>query len=327
MTRAILKLDNITIEGGTQSRAEINEATVAEYSELYRLKVELPPPQIIYDGVTHFLWDGFHRFHGAGRAGLKELECEQKRGSLRDAILLSLGANHDHGLKRTHADKRKCVLTLLADSEWAKMSNVAVAEACHVGKDLVLELRKSPLKVQVAETHRDILSADSSEKPYAKIPSPSHAEGFSVSDGIPTQEQFHAAGRKIMAAIEEQVGKPSKKKVTGKDGKEYPAKKSKPESKEQTTEDKMKAANSALEALARKITEIGTEAQALQNPHLMIQRYGILVAQLASASATIRAAKGKAVCTECKADSQKVKVCRRCHATGWMDASTHNTYK
>ncbi|MEX2673389.1 MAG: hypothetical protein WD294_14915 [Phycisphaeraceae bacterium] len=59
-----------------------------------------------------------------------------------DAILYSVGANADHGLRRTNADKRASVETLLADDEWAKWSDREIAKRCAVHHDTVNRLRK-----------------------------------------------------------------------------------------------------------------------------------------------------------------------------------------
>src|SRR5450755_183395 len=42
-----------------------------------------------------------------------------------------------HGLRRTNADKRRSVETLLGDEEWQKWSNREIARKCGVGNDLV----------------------------------------------------------------------------------------------------------------------------------------------------------------------------------------------
>ena len=69
----------------------------------------------VFDGTDYWLADGFHRFWAAKEAGLTEIYEEIHPGTLRDAILFSLSANSKHGLRRTNADKRKAVQTLLDD--------------------------------------------------------------------------------------------------------------------------------------------------------------------------------------------------------------------
>lgn len=136
-----LALHHIRIDGGTQPRTELNEETVAEYAEAMAKGDPFPPVDIYYDGSNNWLADGFHRWHAAKQAG-KTLLCNQYQGSRRDAILHSVGANSKHGLRRSNADKRRSVLTLLNDSEWVQMSDVWIAEQCGVSSMFVGKVRK-----------------------------------------------------------------------------------------------------------------------------------------------------------------------------------------
>lgn len=136
-----LKLDQIRIDGGTQTREKINEETVAEYAERYQDGDSLAPIEVLFDGVDHWLVDGFHRWHARARAGFGDIECRITKGTQRDAILKACGANANHGLKRTNADKRKSVKILLSDKEWSARADRWVAEACGVSHTFVAEIR------------------------------------------------------------------------------------------------------------------------------------------------------------------------------------------
>lgn len=139
----MLDLDRIRIDGDTQSREKIDEAVVAEYAEAFRAGVQFPPVIVFFDGSDRWLADGFHRYHGARLAGLTKIYEDITLGSRRDAMLYSLKANATHGLKRTHADKRKAVETLLKDAEWSAWSDRKIAEVCGVGNQLVGEVRRA----------------------------------------------------------------------------------------------------------------------------------------------------------------------------------------
>jgi len=138
-----INIDDIRIDGGTQPRCQIDEALVAEYAEAYADGAEFPPVVVFLDGVDHWLADGFHRVHGAHRAGLDQVRVDLRAGTLRDAVLYSVGANAAHGQRRTNPDKRKAVLTLLEDEEWSGWSNVEIANRCGVGHTLVNTIRGS----------------------------------------------------------------------------------------------------------------------------------------------------------------------------------------
>lgn len=131
-----LNLDAIQIDGGTQCRAALSDETVAEYAEEVRAGGTLPPVTVFFDGSTHWLADGFHRFHAHRSAGETTITADVRTGTQRDAILFAAGANATHGLRRTNADKRKAVEVLLADPEWSQWSDREIGRRCEVRSSL-----------------------------------------------------------------------------------------------------------------------------------------------------------------------------------------------
>jgi len=156
-----IKIESIRIDGGTQARASLDQNTVAEYAEAMEHGAKFPPVVVFFDGADHWLADGFHRYFGSKKIGALDIEAEVREGTKRDAILFSLGANAHHGLRRTNADKRKAVETLLNDAEWAKWSDRQIAKACGVGHPLVASVRSS-------------LESDSSDKPAERTYTTKH---------------------------------------------------------------------------------------------------------------------------------------------------------
>jgi uncharacterized ParB-like nuclease family protein len=136
-----LNLSAIIIDKGTQSRAQISEDTVTDYAEAMQAGDQFPPVVVYHDGVDYYLADGFHRLHAAKRLHKASIQADVRTGTLRDAILYSLGANRDHGLRRSNADKRKCVQTLLEDFEWGELSVNEMARICGVSPQLVTAVR------------------------------------------------------------------------------------------------------------------------------------------------------------------------------------------
>jgi hypothetical protein len=136
-----ININSIIIDKGTQSRAAISEDTVTDYAEAMQAGDEFPPVITFFDGVEYYLADGFHRLHAVKRLGKTSIQADVRTGTLRDAILYSLGANRDHGLRRSNADKRKCVQTLLDDFEWGDLSVNEMARICGVSPQLVLAVK------------------------------------------------------------------------------------------------------------------------------------------------------------------------------------------
>ena len=144
MAQKKIKLEIIRIDGGTQPRAALNEAAVAEYVEAID---HLPPVTVFFDGSDNWLADGFHRYHAHRTAGRDSLVANVINGTKRDAVLYSAGANHSHGLRRSNEDKRRAVTTLLQDSEWGSWSDNKVAECCAVSQPFVSSVRRSLITV------------------------------------------------------------------------------------------------------------------------------------------------------------------------------------
>jgi len=166
---AYLLLEQIKIDGGTQSRVELNESVVADYADVIRRGDSLPPVVVFFDGSTHWLADGFHRFHAHRMARAEEIEADVRTGARRDAVLFSVGANARHGLRRSNEDKRRAVQTLLDDAEWSQWSDRQIAEACGVSPPFVAAVR-SPEAAQRQQINRKAsasrqVESDSTQQP------------------------------------------------------------------------------------------------------------------------------------------------------------------
>lgn len=139
---ALVPLEKIRLDGATQMRAGIDEGAIVEYSEAIKAGVKLPLPILYYDGDSYFVGDGHHRLNAYATAGQTQISAEVRSGTQRDAILYAAGANAQHGLRRTNADKRRAVETLLRDEEWGKWPQGRIAEACGVSREYVSRVSK-----------------------------------------------------------------------------------------------------------------------------------------------------------------------------------------
>lgn len=141
-----LKISDITQDTRTQSRAHIDAATVKEYAERIQEGDIFPPIIAFYDGTKYWLSEGWHRIWAAAMASpLKleaEIEADVKSGTLEDAIVWSAGANKQHGMQRTNADKKKVVETLLLLPSWSRKSDREIGRYCGVSQPFVSALRK-----------------------------------------------------------------------------------------------------------------------------------------------------------------------------------------
>jgi len=138
----VMNIGALVMDERLQSRTEINENTVSEYAEAITAGADFPPVLVYFDGISYYLTDGYHRLLAHKRAEKVSIFCNVVQGTLRDAIFHSTGVNADHGMRRTYADKRKAVMTLLDDFEWEGMANGQIAKHCHVSSSFVSDLRK-----------------------------------------------------------------------------------------------------------------------------------------------------------------------------------------
>jgi hypothetical protein len=146
-------LDALEFDEGTQMRVSTNWDKVAEYRDKWLVGERFPPIDVFYDPKDYLqrIADGIHRYLAAKEAGLKKIPIRVFRGSRRDAILYACKANGKHGFSSSDEDKRKAVLTLLADDEWKVRSNPWIAEQCNCGATLVWNLREEIKASQPAD--------------------------------------------------------------------------------------------------------------------------------------------------------------------------------
>lgn len=134
-----LPLTSINIYGGTQTRIKTTDEAVEAYADEMTAGTVFPPIIVYYDGATHWLADGFHRYLAAKRIERPAILAEVHAGGRTDALRHALGANATNGVYRTNADKRNAVEIAL--EEWPDRANPVIAEICRVSPDLVRRCR------------------------------------------------------------------------------------------------------------------------------------------------------------------------------------------
>lgn len=140
-----LSIASIRRDGGTQPRDHISTEIAKDYAEAQVDGAQFPPVVVFYDGTEYWLADGFHRVMAAEILNLPEISADVRQGDRRDAVLFSVGANADHGYRRSNLDKRRAVVTLLNDPEWSGWSDREIARRCCVEHHLVGSLRPKPV--------------------------------------------------------------------------------------------------------------------------------------------------------------------------------------
>ena len=146
-----IKIDEIRIDGGTQCRLVIDQPTVYSYLEAMKEGDVFPLMETVFDGSTHWLTDGFHRYHTYKLLGIKEVEIIYKPGTLQDAQIEALQANDKHGKPLTNDDKRNKVEMALKIKGFDKKTNYEIAKICKVSQPFVAAIRDPKVKKKQAD--------------------------------------------------------------------------------------------------------------------------------------------------------------------------------
>ena len=143
-----------------QTRAALSEETVSDYKDAMDAgRSEFPPIVVFKDNLRKrlYLADGFHRVEAMLRRGDKRVKADVRIGTYADALKFALGANANHGLRRTNADKRHAVemawthrRELWPRTDNADPSAAVLADACGISvataNRFIAEIRPAPTK-------------------------------------------------------------------------------------------------------------------------------------------------------------------------------------
>jgi hypothetical protein len=156
-----LPLESINLYGGTQARVTTSDEAIASYAEEMAQGAVFPPINVYFDGTTHWLADGFHRYLAAKRNGAIAISAEIQPGGRLDALRHALGANATNGVYRNNADKRNAVEVAL--EEWPDRANPVIAEMCKVSIELVRRTRSQLTESGKLERSETVTGRDGKE--------------------------------------------------------------------------------------------------------------------------------------------------------------------
>jgi hypothetical protein len=164
-----LEIKDIRRDPATQMREKLDQATVSRFAEAMEEGdgiESFPEIVVFFDGKVNWLADGWHRVAAFEKTGMKGgIPASVRKGGVREATLFAIGANAEHGLPRSNADKRKAVRTILADDEWVGWSDGVIARRAKVSQPFVSALRREtenlvpPEKGERGKATQNVLSA------------------------------------------------------------------------------------------------------------------------------------------------------------------------
>ena len=158
-----LPLESINIYGGTQARVQTTDDAIESYADEMTQGAVFPPIVVYFDGTTHWLADGFHRYLAAKRIQRPAILAEVFPGGRTDALRHALGANVTNGVHRNNADKRNAVEIAL--EEWPDRANPVIAELCRVSPELVRRCRSEMVRAGKIDVPGKLTGRDGKEYP------------------------------------------------------------------------------------------------------------------------------------------------------------------
>lgn len=154
----VVAIRSLELSPDIQPRTQLDMVVIQEYAEDMEAGAKFPPVQVVNDGAHLWLWDGFHRVHAARQAGIQQIDAEIQLGTFEDAQWFATGANKDHGLRRSNADKRRVVEhALIAKPE---MSDNLIAQHCGVHQTTVSRIRSELESTYVLHKSNERTGAD-----------------------------------------------------------------------------------------------------------------------------------------------------------------------
>lgn len=178
----------IKIDGGTQFRAVIDQNLVQQYMEDMKEGDIFPAMLTMFDGTTHWLYDGFHRYQSYMLLGVREVEVDYKVGSQAEAQVAAFGVNGKHGKQRTVAEKRKIVLAAFEHPLTKNESMREIARICAVSHTFVNSL-KNP---EARENQKKQRVASVIKNNSDKVESDSTSSDQIPSHSSPDEEEMRA---------------------------------------------------------------------------------------------------------------------------------------
>ena len=201
MTVKAINLKDIRIDGGTQYREEIDQNLVKDYKDAMLSGDEFPLIKTVFDGSSHWLWDGFHRYFAMESMGIKQVDVDYKPGSQEDAQDLALGANSKHGKRPSTATKRNKVESALSLERHKNKSDREIAKLCEVSHPFVASIRNEKVKEQQkinSKNHKEkVKSGNNSTSEGGNNSTSTDSKPVLTQDFSPSEDELLANQRMI----------------------------------------------------------------------------------------------------------------------------------
>ena len=216
--------DDIELDDRCQARVALDDATIQAYADLYRDDVKLPALDVFEVDGALYLVDGWHRLAACRQIGkdFVRVRIVGSSNEIEDATRAALAANHQHGLRRSRADKRRAVRLALEAGLYEDLgSNRSMAKDLGVSHTFVSEQRAKweaeqsgnvATEADVEAENFDLEAATATEptdseapserKPRKAKPSPFEAFKKHVDDIASDVAKFYEHGSEVHEAAQ-----------------------------------------------------------------------------------------------------------------------------
>jgi len=139
-----LPVESIEATAATQVRKRLDKDTIEQYREDLENGDQFPAIIVFREKNSKrtVLADGFHRLLAHIHAEKETIDCEIHEGDIHAALQYALGANAQHGLRRTKQDKRNAVELALKDPEISSLERQEIADLCRVHVRTVYKIQR-----------------------------------------------------------------------------------------------------------------------------------------------------------------------------------------
>ena len=225
MRNQTLPIGSIVVDPEIQPRVKLDPNRIEDYRRVYAecREAEIPHPfpiiRVCKVGDKYYVTRGFRRVMAADQAEYGSIDCEIFDGNRHDAMFDARGDNWENGDGYTPEDREKIVRGYLTDPVWSQMSQNQIAEWARTSRKYVASIAA---KIEQESSLRSSVEGKADKTPSTE----QDATGTnSIEPPVPATESVNP----------EAPAKASSRRVTGKDGKSYPA--TKPGSKKKGGED------------------------------------------------------------------------------------------
>ncbi len=132
-------IENIEATTATQVRTKLHNDIIDLYQKDIENGADMPAVVVFAENGSsrHILADGFHRLVAHVNAGLEKIKVDIHEGGMHDALAWALGANRQHGLRRSNADRVNAVTMALKDPVFSALTQAEIADICGVSRETV----------------------------------------------------------------------------------------------------------------------------------------------------------------------------------------------